>query len=105
MADRRFFFHPEAEREFEEAASWYDERSPGLGVEFVASVRSKVEQILESAGTMATCQRYAASPRKSFPVCDCLQSVAQRENRDSSRCAFASSSNVLGKALNDIRWS
>ncbi len=46
--DRRAFFHPEAEREFEESASWYDERSPGLGIEFVASVRAKVEQILES---------------------------------------------------------
>jgi len=48
VADRHYFFHPEAERELEEAASWYDERSPGLGVEFVANVRSKVEQILES---------------------------------------------------------
>ncbi len=48
MADSCYFFHPEAEREFEEAASWYDERSPGLGVEFIASVRAKIEQILES---------------------------------------------------------
>ena len=44
MADN-YYFHPEAEREFEDAASWYDERSPGLGVEFVASVRAKIEQI------------------------------------------------------------
>ena len=48
MADSHYFFHPEAEREFEDAASWYDERSLGLGVEFVASVRAKIEQILES---------------------------------------------------------
>ena len=48
MADSRINFHPQAEREFEEAANWYDERSPGLGAEFVASVRVKVEQILES---------------------------------------------------------
>ncbi len=48
MADRRFFLHPEAEREIEQAASWYDERSPGLGLEFIASVRAKLEQILET---------------------------------------------------------
>ena len=48
MADRHYFFHPEAERELEEAAIWYDERSPGLGAELLASVRAKIEQILES---------------------------------------------------------
>ena len=35
------------EDEFEQAAAWYDERNPGLGAEFVACVRAKVEQLVE----------------------------------------------------------
>ena len=46
MAGRPFRFHPQAEAELEAAASWYDERRPGLGAEFIAAVRSKVRQVL-----------------------------------------------------------
>ena len=45
MTSRPFQFHPEAEAEFAEAAEWYDERRPGLGRNFVAAVRAKVDEI------------------------------------------------------------
>jgi len=37
-----------AEAELQDAAAWYDERSPGLGIRFVASVRTKLDEILEA---------------------------------------------------------
>jgi plasmid stabilization system protein ParE len=39
-------FHPEALLEFEEAADWYEQQRPGLGAEFVATIRLKVQRIL-----------------------------------------------------------
>jgi plasmid stabilization system protein ParE len=37
-----------AEAELQDAAAWYDERSPGLGLRFVLAVRKKSDEILES---------------------------------------------------------
>ena len=37
-----------AEAELQDAATWYDERSPGLGLRFVLAVRKKSDEILES---------------------------------------------------------
>ncbi len=37
----------EADKEFEEAAAWYEEKSSGLGVRFIETVRSKLEDIRE----------------------------------------------------------
>jgi hypothetical protein len=34
-----------AEAELQDAAAWYDERSPGLGLRFVRAVRAKVDQV------------------------------------------------------------
>jgi plasmid stabilization system protein ParE len=45
VTSRSFQFHPEAELEFVEAAEWYEERKPGLGAEFVASVRVKIDGV------------------------------------------------------------
>jgi plasmid stabilization system protein ParE len=41
-------FHPEAERELEEAADWYQNQRDGLGGEFVAAVRAKIDRIVEA---------------------------------------------------------
>jgi plasmid stabilization system protein ParE len=37
-----------AEAELQDAAAWYDERSPGLGLRFVLAVRKKSDEILEA---------------------------------------------------------
>ena len=36
---------PEAEQELLEAACWYEQRRPGLGLEFLAAIRAAVELI------------------------------------------------------------
>ena len=36
---------PEAEQELLEAARWYEQRRPGLGLEFLAAIRAAVELI------------------------------------------------------------
>ena len=43
----RVVLHPDADREFRRAAFWYEERSPGLGDEFVASVSEALRRIGE----------------------------------------------------------
>ena len=48
MGARAFRFHPAAEAELEEAAEWYDEYREGLGREFIADVRGRLETILEA---------------------------------------------------------
>jgi len=37
-----------AEAELQDAAAWYDERSPGLGLRFVLTVRRKLDEVLEA---------------------------------------------------------
>ena len=37
-----------AEAELEDAAAWYDERSPGVGIRFIIAVRAKTEEILDA---------------------------------------------------------
>jgi len=48
----RVVFRRAAKSEFEDAAAWYAERAPGLGVEFI----HEIEQTIESAATAP--QRY-----------------------------------------------
>ncbi len=38
-------FRPQAEAEFEEAQSWYEERTRGLGQEFVTCVQATIEAV------------------------------------------------------------
>jgi hypothetical protein len=45
---RTLLVSPEAEAELQSAAIWYEERRPGLGIEFVAVVDRILEPILES---------------------------------------------------------
>ncbi len=41
-----YAFHPEAEVEFLDAIGYYEERSPGLGLDFSAEVRAAIQRIL-----------------------------------------------------------
>lgn len=41
-----FDFHPEARAEFQDAAHWYEDRSPLAGDRFVAVVRATVDAIM-----------------------------------------------------------
>lgn len=42
----RFSFHPEAEREFNEAIEYYEHADPGLGIKFVIEINSTIQNIL-----------------------------------------------------------
>ena len=44
---RRISFHPLAEQELNEAASYYNAASPGLGTAFLDEIEHAVKQILE----------------------------------------------------------
>jgi toxin ParE1/3/4 len=44
---RRVAFHPMAEQELNDAASYYNAQSPGLGNAFLDEVQRAVDQILE----------------------------------------------------------
>ena len=39
---------PEARAEFDDAFDWYEQRQPGLGVDFVAQIQEVLEQISAS---------------------------------------------------------
>ncbi len=41
-----FDFRPEAEAEFLEAIAYYEERAPGLGLDFSTEVRAAIQRIL-----------------------------------------------------------
>jgi plasmid stabilization system protein ParE len=41
-----YAFHPEAEGEFFEAIAYYEERAPGLGLDFSAEVHATIQRIL-----------------------------------------------------------
>ena len=41
-----FDFHPDARKEFHEAAHWYEDRSIFAGDRFVKAVRESIEQIM-----------------------------------------------------------
>ena len=46
MTAKRFRFHPAAEAELNEAADWYEEQRPGLGIQFVGAIRWKIGTLL-----------------------------------------------------------
>jgi plasmid stabilization system protein ParE len=41
-------FHPAADLELSEAAEWYAAQRSGLGLEFMAAVRTKIFEVLEA---------------------------------------------------------
>ena len=42
-----FFFHPEAEEEFNQAIDYYEEIEPGLGYDFVLEVYASINRSVE----------------------------------------------------------
>ena len=44
----RFEFHPQALAEFEQAARYYEERQPSLGLRFYSSVEAALQNIVEA---------------------------------------------------------
>jgi plasmid stabilization system protein ParE len=44
----RYEFHPEALEEYKEAALYYAERDPGLGLRFIEAVEQTIQRILEA---------------------------------------------------------
>jgi hypothetical protein len=42
-----YWFHPEAETEFNEAITYFEERQPGLGFDFSVEVNSAIRAILD----------------------------------------------------------
>jgi plasmid stabilization system protein ParE len=68
-----------AEAELQDAAAWYDERTPGLGLRFVRAVRNKSDQILESPqlGQLAAGSRRILMGR--FPYALVYREVSDEE--------------------------
>ena len=60
----RFVFHPEAERDIDEAASWYEAQQKGLGTRF----RSAVESALESIHLTPSAFSRVSGPYRRFVV-------------------------------------
>jgi plasmid stabilization system protein ParE len=44
----RYVFHPEALEEYREAANWYADREPELGLRFIEAVEAAVQQVIEA---------------------------------------------------------
>ena len=44
----RYEFHPEALEEYRQAALWYGEREPEVGLKFAASVEDAIARIVEA---------------------------------------------------------
>ena len=42
-------YHPEAKREIEESAIWYDEQSYGLGLEFLCEIKNTESHIVKNS--------------------------------------------------------
>ena len=43
----RFYFHPDAEAEFDRAVGYYDQSQPGLGIEFAEEVYATITRIIQ----------------------------------------------------------
>jgi plasmid stabilization system protein ParE len=48
VASRRLRFNPLAEAELQDVVSWYEARVGGLGARFIAAIRHRTGEILES---------------------------------------------------------
>ena len=46
---RRTFVRPEAQTDIREAARWYEDREPGLGVRFLSEIRTSLQHISDNA--------------------------------------------------------
>ena len=43
----RFYFHPDAEAEFDRAVEYYEQFQPGLGLEFTEEVYATISRIIQ----------------------------------------------------------
>ena len=43
----RFYFHPDAEAEFDKAVEYYEQFQPGLGLEFTQEVYATITRIIQ----------------------------------------------------------
>lgn len=44
----RYEFHPEALEEYRQAARWYAEREPELGLQFIGSVEDAIKRVVDA---------------------------------------------------------
>jgi toxin ParE1/3/4 len=44
----RYEFHPEALEEYRQAALWYAEREPELGLQFIGSVEDAIKRVVDA---------------------------------------------------------
>jgi plasmid stabilization system protein ParE len=66
--NRRVSFHPLAEQELNEVASYYDAASPGLGAPFLNEVEHAIKQILEHPKAASLVNRVVRrKPVRRFP--------------------------------------
>jgi hypothetical protein len=68
-----------AEAELQDAAAWYDERSPGLGLRFILAVRKKSDELLEAPQRwpLAACSRRVLMGR--FPYALVYREISDEE--------------------------
>ena len=60
-------FHPAAEVELTEAADWYDEERPGLGIEFIEAVRVNIRQVVQAPRVWPLAAGVRRSLMRRFP--------------------------------------
>jgi plasmid stabilization system protein ParE len=77
VAGRAFRFHPAAETELSEAAGWYESHQSGLGNEFVAAVRQKVESLLDAPERWPMANGARRAFRGKFPYAIVYRGVAE----------------------------
>lgn len=53
---RRLIVRPEAETDISDSATWYDNREPGLGLEFISELRSAIARAIKDPESF-TCVR------------------------------------------------
>jgi hypothetical protein len=46
----RFYFHPDADAEFDRAVEYYEQCQPGLGLEFAEEVYAAIARVIEYPG-------------------------------------------------------
>jgi plasmid stabilization system protein ParE len=63
-------YRPAAKAEFDEAADWYENQQPGLGIDFVAAVQRVLDTIcLQPKRYPIVCQDVREAPVQRFPYC------------------------------------
>jgi hypothetical protein len=81
-------FHPEAQDEFVSAAQFYEDRTKGLGLDFIRTIQGTYERLLDFSATGA--RSVAASGAfwsQSFPTAFCIAS-SLTASTSSRSCTF-----------------